>query len=90
MKTHYQHNHVLQEVSKCSVDNRVTLETVVYLSVSGLGARVGFVGEDTGLVSSTGAPFRRPALTSANLHGCTAAWFLCFQVLMGNMGQNLI
>lgn len=55
------------------MDNCVKSETCVYLSVSDLvGGTVGLVGEDTGLVS-TGAPFNRPALTSANLHGDTGA-----------------
>ncbi len=48
----------------------MTLKTCVYLSGSGLvEGRVVFVGDETGLVS-TGVPFIRLALTSANLCGC--------------------
>lgn len=48
----------------------------VYLSVAGLvGSGVGFMGEDTGLLS-VGAPFKRLALTSAILHGCTRTWMI--------------
>lgn len=59
----------------------MTLETCVYLSVSGLvggGGGLDAVGDDTGLVSM-GAPFKRLALTSATLHGCTGAWFCLFE-----------
>lgn len=61
-------------------DNSVTLETCVYLLVSAglVGGGVGVVGDDTGLVS-TGAPFKRPALTSANLHGFTGTCFCLFK-----------
>jgi len=55
--------------------NSVTLEICVYLSASDLvGGAVDGVGDDTGLLS-TGAPFTRPALTSANLHVFTGARF---------------
>lgn len=54
----------------CLVDNSETLESCVYPSAAVLaGGGVGFVGDGSGLVS-TGFPFRRPALTSANLHEC--------------------
>lgn len=57
------------------LDNTVTLETCVYLSVSDVvGGGVDSTGDNTGLVSM-GAPFKRPALTSATLHGRTGTWF---------------
>lgn len=71
-----QHDHITEG----SVNKFATLETCVYLSVSGLGGGgVGFVGDVSGLV---GAPFRRLFLTSAILYGCTDMFFCLFVLFM--------
>lgn len=86
----YQHNCVLWEVFKCSVDNSATSVSCVYLSVSDLvGGGADFVGDDTGLVSAW-APFRREVLTSAILQWCTGTWFCLFKWVFDYMDRTLI